>query len=79
EQLLLNPGDRLVLYTDGLKDVVDPEGKLFDFDRLKTLFRLYGGLPPAELCASVFEDLAVFRGTADRFDDMALLIVSVED
>jgi serine phosphatase RsbU (regulator of sigma subunit) len=79
EQLLLNSGDRLVLYTDGLKDVVDPDGKLFDFDRLKTLFRLYAGLPPAELCSSVFEDLAVFRGTADQFDDMALLVVSVEE
>jgi serine phosphatase RsbU (regulator of sigma subunit) len=78
EQIALSPGDRLILYTDGLKDVIDPEGKLFDFDRLKMLFRRYGGLPPAELCASVFEDLAVFRGTADQFDDMALLVVSVE-
>jgi serine phosphatase RsbU (regulator of sigma subunit) len=79
EQMALSPGDRLVLYTDGLKDVIDPAGRLFDYDRLKTLLRQYGGLPPAELCSSVFEDLAVFRGAADQFDDMAMLVVSVED
>jgi len=78
EQLVLNPGDRLVLYTDGLKDVVNPDGKLFDLDRLKALFRRYGGLPSAQLCSSVFDDLTVFRGTADQFDDMALLVVAVE-
>jgi len=69
------PGDRLVLFTDGLTDVLAPNGQLFDRQRLKRLFEAHAGLPPAEICQAVFADLLAYQGSAEQVDDMAMLVV----
>jgi sigma-B regulation protein RsbU (phosphoserine phosphatase) len=78
EQLTLAPGDRLVLYTDGLKDVMSPDGQLSDRARLESLLRANASLGPRELCAAVFDGLSAYQGGAEQYDDMTLLIVGVE-
>ncbi len=78
EDLALESGDRLVLYTDGLTDVMDPEGRLFDHERLMALVQAHAGLSAPELCTSIVHDLGAYRGSADQFDDMTLLIVAVD-
>ena len=79
ERIALAPGDRLVLYTDGLTDMMAPDGQLFDRARLELLLRRYATLGPAELCEAVFSDLAAYQGTADQFDDTTMLVVSVDE
>jgi serine phosphatase RsbU (regulator of sigma subunit) len=79
ERIALAPGDRLVLYTDGLTDMMAPDGQLFNRARLESLLRRYAALGPAELCDAVFADLAAYQGTADQFDDTTLLVVSVDE
>jgi serine phosphatase RsbU (regulator of sigma subunit) len=77
EQLELESGDRLVLYTDGLTDVLAPSGKRFGLDRLVTLLQSHSQLPPVELCAATFADLAAYQDTAEQYDDMTMLTVKV--
>ena len=79
EQLELQPGDCLVLYTDGLIDVMDAGGIFFGLDRLEALLLAHSGLPSEDLCRSIFKELAAFQGSAEQFDDMTLLVVEVED
>jgi serine phosphatase RsbU (regulator of sigma subunit) len=67
------------LYTDGLTDMMAPDGRLFDRARLESLLRRYATLAPAELCDAVFSDLAAYQGTADQFDDTTMLVVSVDE
>jgi hypothetical protein len=38
ETLSLNPGDHFALYTDGLLEARNPQGELYSFERMKTLF-----------------------------------------
>jgi serine phosphatase RsbU (regulator of sigma subunit) len=78
EHLDLAPGDRLVLYTDGLTDVMDPDGQLFSHERLKVLLENHAEQNPVNLCEGVFGDLAAYQGTADQFDDSTMLVVAVE-
>lgn len=78
EHLQLNPGDRLVLYTDGLTDVMDASGQRYDREQLLALLGAQAGLPPSRLCEAVFASLADFKGAAEQYDDMAALIVEVE-
>ena len=77
ERVVLAPGDRLVLYTDGLTDVLDADHRPFDLRRLRSLLQSHAGLSPAEMCAATFADLAAYRGAAEQYDDMTMLVVGV--
>lgn len=78
ETLALLPGDRLVLYTDGLSDVVNGDGQMFDGTRLRDLILGHVHLAPAGFCDALFADLAAYQGTAAQFDDMAVVIAALE-
>ena len=77
EQVQLQPDDRLVLYTDGLIDVMNARGELYDIHRVKELICSTVHLPPEQMCAAVFSELLAFQGQAEQFDDMAMLVVEV--
>jgi len=77
ESLILEPGDRLILFSDGLSDVTDETGKFMGLARLQTLFEANAERRLHALCQAVFEDLAQYRGRADQFDDMTLLALDV--
>jgi serine phosphatase RsbU (regulator of sigma subunit) len=78
EQLQLQAGDRLILYTDGLVDVIAPDGRLFGRERFKRLVRGCAELPFQELCASVFSELVTYQHGADQYDDMTMLVLGIE-
>lgn len=77
EQTTLHPGDTLVLYTDGMTDVVSPDGKLYDLNRLRSLLLGHAALPPQDLCSATFRDLDAYRGEAEQYDDMTMLVLAV--
>ena len=77
ERIGLAPGDCLVLYTDGVTDSLSPANETFGQGRLKAFLAAHGGLPPRELCDAAFAELAAFRGDAEQFDDIAMLVVEV--
>jgi len=74
----LDPGDRLVLYTDGLADVLAPDHRPFGLRRLKGLLESHANLPPARLCEATFAGLAAYQGNAEQYDDMTMLVVGIE-
>ena len=78
ERLDLLPGDRLILYTDGLTDAQTPDGQFFGIDRLNAWLEPRAGLPAEELCQAVFAELDAYQGGAEQFDDMTLLVVGVD-
>jgi ribosomal-protein-alanine N-acetyltransferase len=77
ETLWLNPGDRLLLYTDGLIDTTSQEGQRFDRTGLHALIKEVSHLSAQELCAAIFDRLSAYQGSAEQFDDMTLLAVEV--
>ncbi|HEX5689804.1 MAG TPA: GAF domain-containing SpoIIE family protein phosphatase, partial [Roseiflexaceae bacterium] len=79
EQLALEPSDRLVLYTDGLTDVLDPSGDRFGPERLTDLLRSEAHLGADDLCTETFARLMEFKGAAAQFDDMTILVVELLD
>jgi sigma-B regulation protein RsbU (phosphoserine phosphatase) len=79
EQTDLAPGDLLFLYTDGLTDVLDASGHFSGIDPLKHLLQNQAGKDANAVCEAVFKDLIAYRGTAEQFDDMTLLVLNVTE
>jgi sigma-B regulation protein RsbU (phosphoserine phosphatase) len=75
ERVEIAPGDRLVLFTDGLTDAASPLGDRFGMDRLRdTIARSCAG-GADETAGTVIDAVLAFQGDADPADDLALLVL----
>ena len=75
-QFSLKPGNRVVLYTDGITEAHAPDGPLFGTERLDAI--LCGASPVAsELMRAILDAVEEFTGGAPPHDDRTLLIASV--
>lgn len=64
----MRPGDRLVLYSDGVPECRSRDGEPFGADRLRRRLVQHHSLPGRELLARLEHDLEQWRG-ADTFED----------
>jgi sigma-B regulation protein RsbU (phosphoserine phosphatase) len=75
--ILLAPGDRVLLYTDGIPEAMNPQGELFGFDRLLETVRSGSGLDAKALLQHVQEEVKRFCGPAPQHDDLTAIVLSV--
>lgn len=76
--LTMQPGDQLLLYTDGVTDSLAPSGESFGETRLLELVREYGKSRPHDLLEALDDALLDFRRGLAPFDDVTLLAVRRE-
>ena len=72
-RVALEPGDTLVLYTDGLTEARDAAGLEYGEERLDDVLRRCRPAPAAELIAACRADLAVHLGGTRLNDDLTLM------
>ena len=72
-ELYLEPGDALVVYTDGVSEATDTSGGMYGVQRVRELART--GRSASDLVAACREDLSVFRGAAPKADDVTLFVL----
>ena len=68
-------GDVLVLYSDGITDQQDAEGREYGRRCLADVVRRHCHAPAAEIVAAIFADLD--RVSRSLFDDQTLLVVKI--
>lgn len=76
ERVEIRPGERLILYTDGITDAASPGGERFGQDRLlRTIGEscLTGGA--VDTCRSVIQGVLAFQAEALPADDLAFLVL----
>jgi len=71
----LQPGDVVLLYTDGVIETTNADGEMFGNERLADTLRACAGRPPAELVASVLHEVDRFRGATPIIDDVTVLAI----
>jgi sigma-B regulation protein RsbU (phosphoserine phosphatase) len=70
------PGDLIVLYSDGVSDHMSPAGKEYGRGRLSRIIRRRCWLKPEDVIKAVLADLDKFNTTL--FDDQTLIVMKVK-
>lgn len=75
QQDRLNPGERLVLYTDGVPDARKPGGECYGEQRFaQRLAAIHPAQSAEATCAHIVEDIDDWQG-GDRVDDLTVMVV----
>jgi serine phosphatase RsbU (regulator of sigma subunit) len=72
----LEPGDKLVMYTDGVTEAQNEQGALFGETRLADTLRTHRNDGVGEICTELLNQIAGFASGAPQSDDITLAIVA---
>jgi PAS domain S-box-containing protein len=72
----LDPGDRVVLYTDGLTEVFDSQREMLDVDGLRKIVGETSHLPLGEMKQGILDRVAAWR-SGPPSDDTSLVLLEV--
>jgi serine phosphatase RsbU (regulator of sigma subunit) len=73
------PGDRIVLYTDGITEAPGAAEEQYGVGRLEQSLMAHAGLPLDELVEKTIQDLIQFHGRDTFDDDVNLLVCEVAE
>jgi phosphoserine phosphatase RsbU/P len=75
----LEPGEVLVLYTDGVTEAFDVGRRLFGQERLVEVVRRHAGEPAASIVKAIDDAVSDHVGAAPQSDDITLLVLRVQN
>ena len=73
-EMTLDKGDRILLYTDGVTEATDEKETLYGEDRLLSYIGKNKSLKAEALLSGLKEDIDLFAGDAPQFDDITMLV-----
>lgn len=79
ESIKLDRGDLLFLYTDGLSEAENPEGDMYDEERVEEFVIRNRDLDIDEIVELLATEVKAFMNGMERKDDLTLLIARVKD
>jgi len=72
-EIMLEPGSKLFLYTDGVTEATNVNHELYGMDRLGAVLNKVKTCTPHEILPAVKADIDEFVGEAPQFDDITML------
>ncbi|MBN2004019.1 MAG: SpoIIE family protein phosphatase [Anaerolineae bacterium] len=76
--VMLEPGDGIVLYTDGVVEAENAEGQFYGIDRLCRIVAQHWDRPSEEIKQAVVKDVTWHIGSQRIYDDLTLLVIKQE-
>ena len=77
QEIELEPGDALVLYSDGITEAMNEEREQFGEDRLRAAVDACDGCDARATEQAILQAVRAFIGAAPPHDDMTLFVVRV--
>src|SRR6187399_31521 len=74
-QLTIEPGDVFVLYSDGITEAENPEGKAFEESGLEAVMTRVAAGDPNEIGAAILASVELYAADARLADDLTTLVV----
>jgi sigma-B regulation protein RsbU (phosphoserine phosphatase) len=75
QRLQLQPGETLLLFSDGLTDCRNPQGEAFGYERLRAAANFSESQPAQQTCDGLSSALLAFRENAAQDDDVTLVSI----
>ena len=77
QETKLANGDIVMMYTDGIVEAMDPQGRQYEDERLKTIFTDNASLGAEDLIEAIRTDIDAFVENAKQHDDQTLMLMKV--
>ena len=78
-EINLEPGDRLLLYTDGVTEAHDKTKTLYGEERLEKMLDKTVNSSCEEVLDGIFKDINAFADGAPQFDDITMIILKIKE
>ena len=78
-ELILHPGDKLFLYTDGIPEATDSNDDMYGIERMVVALNEHREETPQKIIEGIIESVGKFVGDAPQFDDMTMLCIELKD
>ena len=79
QEVRLEKGDSMFLYTDGITEATNADKELYGEDRLLAEMSEAWNMKPSELCKYIKKSVDQFVGEAPQFDDITMLSLKLKD
>jgi serine phosphatase RsbU (regulator of sigma subunit) len=79
ESVIFEPGDKLILYSDGLIEALDDQGEPFGFQRFEKVIHSAGDGNAEELRGALLDAVRRFTRNRPPEDDQTLVVISFEE
>ena len=76
-EISLDHGDMMFLYTDGVTEAANPKLELYGEERLLACLMENYALEPADLIRAVRADIDAFAAGAEQYDDITMLVLKL--
>ena len=78
EQIVLIPGDVILLYTDGVTEALNTKREIFGMRRLMRVVQQNHKIDSEELINTIYSDMLEFTDGAPQSDDLTLIVIKVK-
>jgi sigma-B regulation protein RsbU (phosphoserine phosphatase) len=79
DSILLEPGDLLVLYTDGISEAMDPQDDEWGEERMIEAIKACQCYPAERIIENLMASADAFVSGAPQHDDMTLVVIKLLD
>ena len=76
--MILEPGDIVVLVTDGIQEAMSPTGEQFGTERLVEVVRAHRTRKAAQIVESLYRAVCEFSQREKPADDVTMIVIKVE-
>jgi len=78
DEFIINPGDMLVIYSDGVTEAMDEKNEEFSEQRLWKLAEKLKEKKASDIIDEIIKEIRMFAGSQPQFDDITLMVIKRE-
>jgi len=77
--IMMEPGDKILQYTDGVTEATDAHNELYGMERLENFLGTVSDREPTEILPALKQNIDEFVGEAPQFDDITMLCLEYKE